>query len=184
MLKALLPGPFTFILPTSENVPKFVIGQRHPGHKTRKWKRKEIGVRIPNDEVSLLIMQDMDVPLLTGSVPESGEDYVDIALRSLSATDQADIGDDGDADDFADMNDLPDMDDDINDYESDFNDTDYFQALHDFPWAKMVDFIVVNGPRGGGKAELLSTIVDLTVSDNPVVIRQGKGVLGEFLKKF
>jgi tRNA threonylcarbamoyl adenosine modification protein (Sua5/YciO/YrdC/YwlC family) len=179
MLKALLPGPFTFVLPTSDAVPKFVIGRKHPGHKTRKWKRREIGVRIPLDDVSHIIMKEMDVPLLTGSIPEAGEDYVDVALRSLSSRGGAEETEDGDEE--PDSND--DEADDINDDDTDA--TDYHNTNIDLPvlpWAKLVDFIVVAGPRGGGTADQLSTIVDLT-SGSPVVMRQGKGLLGEFAKK-
>lgn len=180
MLKSLLPGPFTFILPTSEIVPKFVLAKRR-NHKLRKWKRKEIGIRIPNDDISRYIMQRMDMPLLTGSIPEAGEDYVDVneSLQSLSTHDDDDS-------DFltteggneSDMYDTEHSDDD-NEY--DYSDTGYHEMLHDFPWAKNLDFIVVAGSRGGGTAQDLSTIVDLT-SGEPVLVRQGMGNLGEFAK--
>lgn len=182
MLKTLLPGPFTFVLPTSDAVPRFVIGQRHPGHKTRKWKRREIGVRIPADDVSMIIMQDMEVPLLTGSIPEAGEDYVDVALRSLAAaSSSANDDEDEENEDFA-GGDVQDDQGETDD--QDYHATDYFESLYDFPWSKDVDFIVVAGARGGGTADLLSTIVDLTGLGSPVIIRQGKGFLGEFASKF
>jgi len=178
MLKGLLPGPFTFVLPSSKAVPSFVVGQ-HPGHRGKliKWKRREIGVRIPNDPITLLLMKDMDVPLLMGSIPEAGEDYVEIAIRAKLGADEEDGEDDGgDADDdFVDENNG-------SGEEADYHNVQYFESMFELPWATQVDFIVIGGERGGGSAEQLSTIVDLTAGE-PQVIRQGKGLLGSFSAK-
>lgn len=187
MLKTLLPGPFTFVLPTNpDTVPKFVMGRKHPGHRTRKWKRTEIGVRIPDDDVSLQIMKELQVPLLTGSIPEAGEDYVDVSLRSLAALSSSsqDDSEDGEEENYADDDRDDASDEEEEDGAFDYHNTAYHQDVHEagFPWSNLVDFIVVAGPRGGGTAEQLSTIVDLT-SGAPVVIRQGKGQLGEFASR-
>ena len=44
LLKTTLPGPFTYIMPSSSEVPKMVIDRKH--HKLNKIKRKEIGAYI------------------------------------------------------------------------------------------------------------------------------------------
>jgi tRNA threonylcarbamoyl adenosine modification protein (Sua5/YciO/YrdC/YwlC family) len=178
MLKGLLPGPFTFVLPSSKAVPSFVVGQ-HPGHRGKliKWKRREIGVRIPNDPITLLLMKDMDVPLLMGSIPEAGEDYVEIALRAKVIADEEE-GEDGGIG----AGDVFDDEDNGSDDEADYHNVQYFESMFELPWATKVDFIVIGGERGGGSAEKLSTIVDLTAGE-PQVIRQGKGLLGSFSTK-
>lgn len=72
LLKRELPGPYTFILPASSNLPKL-----HYSADKKGWKRKEIGVRIPDDEVcaAFLNAPDMDgEPLLCSTVPLSVSD--------------------------------------------------------------------------------------------------------------
>ena len=46
-------------------------------------------------------------------------------------------------------------------------------------WSKHVDFVVLNGSRGGSKLDQLTTVVDLTSGDVPHIIRQGKGIFVE-----
>ena len=80
LLKSSLPGPFTFILPASKEVPKLILeNERH----VRRWKRKEIGVRLPDDAICEYILGATDEPLLCGSVPEALED--EVGLLSMSA---------------------------------------------------------------------------------------------------
>lgn len=189
LLKSALPGPFTFVLPSSENVPKIVLDRKH--HRLTKWKRKEIGIRIPNDDICLFLLGHADVthPFVSGSIPEAGEDYVDVLLgaRRLSAASGADAagdeqeegpdstGDGGWASDDDDDDAAGDGDGD--DYSA-YSEADFSQeAMETFPWISQVDFLVLNGHRGGGSREELTTIVDLTTGQPPVVLRQGKGVL-------
>ena len=68
MLKSTLPGPFTYIMPTSENVPKMIVDRKH--HKLKKINRKEIGVRIPDDPLVQYIIDQVNEPLLCGSIPQ------------------------------------------------------------------------------------------------------------------
>ena len=58
LLKALTPGPFTFILKASPEVPKRLM---HP-------KRKTIGLRVPDNAIALAILAEMGEPLLTTSL--------------------------------------------------------------------------------------------------------------------
>eukprot|EP01025_Chloroclados_australasicus_P068706 TRINITY_DN9565_c1_g1_i2.p2 TRINITY_DN9565_c1_g1~~TRINITY_DN9565_c1_g1_i2.p2 ORF type:complete len:220 (-),score=2.65 TRINITY_DN9565_c1_g1_i2:16-675(-) len=53
IMKQVLPGPYTIILPASKEMPKQVLdGSRH---KTKS--RKQVGVRMPNDFQELLVSQ-------------------------------------------------------------------------------------------------------------------------------
>ena len=63
ILKKYLPGPFTFILKASKEAPKIL----------QDPKRKTIGIRIPNNEICLNIVQKLGNPIITTSVNESGQ---------------------------------------------------------------------------------------------------------------
>ena len=91
LLKATLPGPFTYIMPSSSLVPKMIIDRKH--HKLNKWRRKEIGVRMPDDELCRSILDAVGEPLLSGSVPQAAEDELGIVFDASC--------DDGDGDDVA-----------------------------------------------------------------------------------
>lgn len=71
-LKRYLPGAYTFVLPASSKVPSVLI----QGKKT-------VGIRIPNYEPILQIVELLGAPLLTTSLPQEGlelEDYTDPSL--------------------------------------------------------------------------------------------------------
>lgn len=57
LLKKNLPGPFTFILPVSNNLPKILKN------------RKEVGIRIPDNNIALEIVSMLGVPLMTATLP-------------------------------------------------------------------------------------------------------------------
>jgi len=57
MMKHLLPGPYTFILPASKSVPK-----------TLWTKRKTVGIRVPNNHVALKLVEDVGNPIISTSV--------------------------------------------------------------------------------------------------------------------
>lgn len=63
ILKKHLPGPFTFILKASKEAPKIL----------QDPKRKTVGIRIPNNEVCLNIVENLGNPIITTSVNESGQ---------------------------------------------------------------------------------------------------------------
>eukprot|EP00472_Partenskyella_glossopodia_P012643 CAMPEP_0197538796 /NCGR_PEP_ID=MMETSP1318-20131121/60650_1 /TAXON_ID=552666 /ORGANISM="Partenskyella glossopodia, Strain RCC365" /LENGTH=326 /DNA_ID=CAMNT_0043097305 /DNA_START=245 /DNA_END=1225 /DNA_ORIENTATION=+ len=68
LLKSLLPGPYTFILPASNQLPRMVV--EHKDHK-KSWRRKEIGVRIPDEPIIQQLVRLVGEPVLCSSVPIS-----------------------------------------------------------------------------------------------------------------
>ncbi len=67
VLKNHLPGPYTFILPASKQVPKIL-----------KSKKDTIGLRIPNNVICSAILETLDNPILSASLPgEMVEEYTD-----------------------------------------------------------------------------------------------------------
>lgn len=69
-LKQYIPGPFTFILPASKEVPKIL-----------KSKRNTIGLRVPDHHITHAIAAALGHPLLSSSLPgEMVEEYTDPEL--------------------------------------------------------------------------------------------------------
>ncbi len=62
LIKRHLPGPFTFILNASNNVPKYFKG-----------KKKTVGIRIPENEIVLEIVRRLGNPILSTSVHDEDE---------------------------------------------------------------------------------------------------------------
>ncbi len=70
LLRNYLPGPYTFILPASKEVPKIL-----------QSKKNTIGLRIPANKIANTIVQQLDHPLLSASLPgEMVEEYTDPEL--------------------------------------------------------------------------------------------------------
>ena len=70
LLKNYLPGPYTFILPASKEVPKIL-----------QSKKNTIGLRIPDNKIANTIVDQLDHPLLSASLPgEMVEEYTDPEL--------------------------------------------------------------------------------------------------------
>lgn len=66
-LKEYLPGPYTFILEASKQVPKIL-------HQ----KKDTIGLRIPDNKIALTLVRELGHPILSASLPgELVEDYTD-----------------------------------------------------------------------------------------------------------
>lgn len=66
-LKEYLPGPYTFILQASKLVPKIL-----------QSKKDTIGLRIPNNNITMAIVKELGRPILSASLPgEMVEDYTD-----------------------------------------------------------------------------------------------------------
>src|SRR5215204_633951 len=66
-LKAHLPGPYTFILPASREVPKIL-----------KNKKNTVGIRIPDNNIARTIVRDLGHPILSTTLPgEMVEEYTD-----------------------------------------------------------------------------------------------------------
>ena len=125
LLRAHTPGPYTFILPASQKLPKAFKGRHTVGVRTFKG-RKEVGVRIPDNPISRRLAEELGAPILTTSIPSEGlsDDEIthpaEITLRFESSG--ADL---------------------------------------------MID--------GGQGSAIPSTVVDITDSSSPEVIRQGAG---------
>ena len=66
LLKRALPGPFTFILPATGDLPK-----------TLQTKRKTIGIRIPDHEIPLKIIEMLGNPIITTSVKDDIDDILE-----------------------------------------------------------------------------------------------------------
>jgi tRNA threonylcarbamoyl adenosine modification protein (Sua5/YciO/YrdC/YwlC family) len=67
MLKTHLPGPYTFILPASKQVPKIL-----------QSKKSTIGLRVPDNNICQDILQELGNPILSTSFPgDMVEEYTD-----------------------------------------------------------------------------------------------------------
>lgn len=67
MLKTYLPGPYTFILPASKEVPRIL-----------KSKKDTIGLRIPDNNIARSLVKELGHPILSASLPgEMVEEYTD-----------------------------------------------------------------------------------------------------------
>jgi len=72
MLKYYLPGPYTFILPASKEVPKLL-----------KSKKNTVGLRIPDNLIARTIVRELGHPILSASLPgEMVEEYTDPELMN------------------------------------------------------------------------------------------------------
>lgn len=107
-----LPGPVTFILPPATTLPKAFKG------------RKEVGVRIPDDDVARCLAEELGRPLLTTTIHAEGLNGDDYHLAMMETADS---------------------------YSSDV--------------ALLID--------SGQRPCISSTIVDLTDSNDPEIIRHG-----------
>ena len=61
LMKRYLPGPFTFILPTSSQLPKIYKN------------RKEVGIRVPDNNITSALTAELGNPILTMSVQDETE---------------------------------------------------------------------------------------------------------------
>ncbi|MFT3979323.1 MAG: L-threonylcarbamoyladenylate synthase [Ferruginibacter sp.] len=85
VLKHYLPGPFTFILPASKQVPKIL-----------QSKKSTIGLRVPDNEICRHILDALGHPLLSASLPgEMVEDYTDPEIINERLGEQVDFVIDG-----------------------------------------------------------------------------------------
>lgn len=67
MLKNCLPGPYTFILPASKQVPKIL-----------QSKKSTVGIRVPDNLICMHILEELNNPILSASLPgDMVEEYTD-----------------------------------------------------------------------------------------------------------
>ena len=64
-IKAATPGPYTFILPASREVPRRLVD----------GKRKTIGLRVPDNEICRSLLQEMGEPIMSTTLILPGDDY-------------------------------------------------------------------------------------------------------------
>ena len=64
LLKAMTPGPYTFILPATKQVPRRV---QHP-------KRKTIGIRVPGNLILQALLAELGEPLMSTTLQLPGDD--------------------------------------------------------------------------------------------------------------
>ena len=65
LIKAATPGPYTFILQATREVPRRLV---HP-------KRKTIGVRVPDNIICQALLADLGEPLMSSTLILPGEEY-------------------------------------------------------------------------------------------------------------
>ena len=65
LMKSLTPGPYTFILPATREVPKRLL---HP-------KRKTIGLRVPDHAVCTALLEELGQPLMSSTLSLPNEEY-------------------------------------------------------------------------------------------------------------
>jgi tRNA threonylcarbamoyl adenosine modification protein (Sua5/YciO/YrdC/YwlC family) len=81
LLRNYLPGPYTFILPASKQVPKIL-----------KSKKETIGLRIPDNNIACTIIRELGHPILSTSLPgEMVEEYTDPEIMYDNFKNQVDI---------------------------------------------------------------------------------------------
>ncbi len=64
LIKSLTPGPFTFVLQATKEVPR----------RLQNAKRKTVGIRLPDQPVAQLLLQELDEPLLSTTLVLPGEE--------------------------------------------------------------------------------------------------------------
>lgn len=65
LIRRLTPGPFTFILESTREVPKILVE-----------KRKSVGIRVPDNSLCHLLLQEFGHPVISTSATLTGQDYL------------------------------------------------------------------------------------------------------------
>jgi tRNA threonylcarbamoyl adenosine modification protein (Sua5/YciO/YrdC/YwlC family) len=67
LMKHLVPGPFTFLLPASrlKQLPKSIMS-----------KRKTVGIRVPNNKICQSLIQELGHPILNASVTDANGEII------------------------------------------------------------------------------------------------------------
>lgn len=73
IMRETLPGPYTYILPTTPRLPKVFKG------------RREVGIRIPDNEIALTLARTLGNPLMTSTVTWPGADDEDTLIPAAIA---------------------------------------------------------------------------------------------------
>ena len=81
LMKKNLPGPFTFILPTSSELPKIYKN------------RREVGIRVPDNNIIRQLVKELGNPILTMSIHDEDEDIEYSTDPELIAEEYEDVVD-------------------------------------------------------------------------------------------
>jgi tRNA threonylcarbamoyl adenosine modification protein (Sua5/YciO/YrdC/YwlC family) len=79
LLRRFLPGPYTFILPATREVPKLV-----------QMRRKNVGIRVPACEATRALARELGRPIISSTAARPGEDphvdphEIDTAFKGLA----------------------------------------------------------------------------------------------------
>jgi tRNA threonylcarbamoyl adenosine modification protein (Sua5/YciO/YrdC/YwlC family) len=65
LIRSMTPGPYTFILPTTKQVPKRL---QHP-------RRRTIGIRVPTHPITRALLEEMGEPLLSSTMQLPGDEH-------------------------------------------------------------------------------------------------------------
>ena len=65
LIKSLTPGPFTFVIGATKDVPRRMLHA----------KRKTIGIRIPDNAIAMALVEELGEPLLSTTLILPNEDY-------------------------------------------------------------------------------------------------------------
>lgn len=85
LLRSSLPGPYTFILPASKEVPRLL-----------KSRKDTVGLRIPDNLIARNIVKELGHPILSASLPgDMVEEYTDPDLINRNFEKQVDLVIDG-----------------------------------------------------------------------------------------
>jgi tRNA threonylcarbamoyl adenosine modification protein (Sua5/YciO/YrdC/YwlC family) len=80
-LKAHTPGPYTFILTATNEVPRRILHS----------KRRTVGIRVPDNAIALALLQAIDEPLLSVTLRMPGDDYPLMDPREIRDTLQSQV---------------------------------------------------------------------------------------------
>jgi tRNA threonylcarbamoyl adenosine modification protein (Sua5/YciO/YrdC/YwlC family) len=64
-MKRLLPGPYTFILEASRQVPKIIMPKRHT-----------TGIRVPDNPICLALLKELGSPIISTSVKDNNGEFL------------------------------------------------------------------------------------------------------------
>lgn len=78
LIKRLIPGPYTFVLPATREVPRLLI---HP-------KKRTVGIRVPDHQISLDLINELGRPVLaiTAKIPDVEHAHPEDGDRELFLT--------------------------------------------------------------------------------------------------
>lgn len=82
IMKRLIPGPYTFLLPATKLVPKLVVNP----------KRKTTGIRVPDHPVCQALLQELENPIISTSAHLSNEEgkFPAVGLEKVKLFDELD----------------------------------------------------------------------------------------------